>query len=311
MLKVGCCGYPTSMKRYYESFRLVELNRTFYEYPRMSTVVGWREKAPQDFEFTVKAHQEITHKFRFEMKLSLPAFETMKQICQTLKARILLIQTPGSFRPDKLSDAIEFLGKIKRDDLVVVWETRGPAWGLPDVQKKLAERLEALNVVHVTDPFKALPVHTENIAYFRLHGLGKQLYYYQYTDDELTQLRRLVQPFEREGKEVYVLFNNLAMFDDATRFMHYTKTGSFPSLFEAVGIDSVRKVIEKIRYPVTKRVLSERLGWKLVELERGKQALMEELLKPLAPKSYGSVEEVLQEIEQTRQGSPSKQRSVE
>ena len=110
----------------------------------------------------------------------------------------------------------------------------------------------------------------------------------------------MVQPFERDGEEVYVLFNNLAMFDDAVRFMHYVKTDSFPSLTNAVGIDYVRKIIEKIRYPVTKSVLSERLGWKLVELERGKQTRLEELLKPLASKSYENVEEVLQEIEQTR-----------
>jgi len=309
MLKVGCCGYPTSMKKYYESFSLVELNCTFYEYPRMSTVAGWREKAPQDFEFTVKAHQDITHKFRFEMQPSLTAFETMKQICQTLKARILLIQTPGSFRPDKLGDAEEFLSKIKRDNLVVVWETRGSAWDTLEVREKLAESLEALNVVHVTDPFKMLPVYIRNLAYFRLHGLGKQLYYYQFTDDELKQLRKLVQPFERDGKEVYVLFNNLAMFDDAVRFMHYVKTGSFLSLTGAVGIDSVRKVIEKVRYPVTKSILSERLGWRLVELDKGKQTRLEELLKPLVSKSYGNVEEVLQEIEQTRLG-PNKWRSV-
>jgi len=288
------------MKKYYESFRLVELNHTFYAYPQTSTVAGWREKAPQGFEFTVKAHQDITHKFRFELGLSLPAFETMKQICQTLKAHILLIQTPGSLRPDKLRDAEEFLSKIKRNNLVLVWETRGPAWDAPEVREKLAERLEALNVVHVTDPFKALPVYTEKLAYFRLHGLGKQLYYYQYTDDELKQLRRLLQPFERDGKEVYVLFNNLAMFDDAIRFVHYVKTGSFLSLTEAVGIDSVRRVIEKFRYPATKSVLSERLGWKLVELEKGKQTRLGEFLKPLASKSYGSVEEVLQEIEQKR-----------
>jgi len=300
MLKVGCCGYPTSMKKYYENFSLVELNRTFYGYPRMSTVVGWREKAPQDFEFTVKAHQDITHKFKFEIKPCLQAFEAMKQICQTLKARILLIQTAGSFRPDKLSDVEKFLGKVKRDNLVLAWETRGTAWDTSEVRKKLAERLEALKVVHVTDPFKVLPVYTENVAYFRLHGLGKQLYYYQFKDDELKQLHRLIQPFEREGREVYVLFNNLAMFDDATRFMHYLKTNSFRSLTNAVGIDSVRKLIEKIRYPVTKSVLSERLGWRLVELKRSKQTRLEELLKPLASKSYESVEEVLQEIEKTR-----------
>jgi len=299
MIQVGCCGFPTSMNKYFESFGLVELNRTFYGYPRISTVKGWREKAPLDFEFTVKAHQDITHKFRFEVEASMPAFEKMKQICQTLKARILLIQTPASFRPDKLSDAEKFFNKIKRDDLVVVWETRGSAWENPDIRRKLAERLEALNVVHVTDPFRVLPVYTENIAYFRLHGLGKRLYYYQFTDNELKHLHKLVQPFERDRKEVYVLFNNLAMFDDAKRFQHYVETGSFLSLTDIVGIDSVRRVIEKIRYPVAKNVLIERLGWRLVELEKGKQMRLEELLKPLASKYYANVEEVLREIVQT------------
>jgi len=301
MLKVGCCGYPTSMKKYYESFRLVELNRTFYEYPKMSTVEGWREKAPQDFVFTVKAHQDITHKHRFEIELSLPAFETMKQICKALKAHIILFQTPGSFRPDKLSDVEKFLGRIQRDNLIVVWETRGSVWDTSDVREKLAKRLEALDVVHVTDPFKVLPVYARDVAYFRLHGFGKQLYYYQYTDHELKQLHKLVQPFEHSGNEVYVLFNNLAMLEDATRFAHCVKTGSFPSLTGADGIDSVRRVIEKTRYPITGSLLLKRLGWKLVELEQGKQTRLEGLLKPLASKSYGSVEEVLQGIEQTSQ----------
>jgi len=284
------------MKRYYESFRLVELNHTFYAYPQTSTVARWREKAPQDFEFTVKAHQDITHKFRFEMKLCLPAFETMKQICQTLKARILLIQTPGSFQPDKLRDAAEFLSKIKRDNLALVWETRGPAWETLEVRGKLAERLEALNVVHVTDPFKALPVYTEHLAYFRLHGLGKQLYYYQYTDDELKQLRRLLQPFEHDGKEVYVLFNNLAMFDDGLRFKSFVKTGKFPSLTGTIGIESVKSVIGKTRYPVEKSTLLERLGWRLVEIEEGKQIRLSELLREIPSKTYKDSQEVLRGI---------------
>jgi len=284
------------MKKYYESFRLVELNHTFYAYPQTSTVAGWREKAPQGFEFTVKAHQDITHKFRFELGLSLPAFETMKQICQTLKAHILLIQTPGSLRPDKLRDAEEFLSKIKRNNLVLVWETRGPAWDAPEVREKLAERLEALNVVHVTDPFKALPVYTEKLAYFRLHGLGKQLYYYQYTDDELKQLRRLLQPFERDGKEVYVLFNNLAMFDDCLRFKSYIETGKFPSLTGTVGIESVKSVIGKTRYPVERSTLLERLGWRLVEIEEGRQIRLSELLKEMPSKTYKDSQEVLRGI---------------
>jgi uncharacterized protein YecE (DUF72 family) len=263
----------------------------------MSTVVGWREKAQSEFEFTVKAHQDISHKFRFEPEPSLRAFETMKLICQALKARILLIQTPDSFRPDRLSDAAKFFGKIQRDDLTVVWETRGAAWDHPDVRKKLENTLKHLSVFHVTDPFRALPVYAETVAYFRLHGLGKELYYYQYSDAELKQLLSIVEPFEHDGKEVYVLFNNLFMFDDAVRFKSLIETGSLPSLTGAVSVDSVRRVMEKTRFPVTSVVLSKRLGWRLVELEKGRQVRLDEFLKQLPrSKQYQNPEEVLKEI---------------
>jgi uncharacterized protein YecE (DUF72 family) len=300
MIKVGCCGYPTSMKKYFDNFYLVELNRTFYEYPRMATVMGWREKAPTDFEFTVKAHQDISHRFKFEIEPSLKAFEQMKQICEALKARILLIQTPGSFRPERLNAAEKFFHKMYRNDLAIVWETRGAAWDTSDARRRLVRALAELNVSHVTDPFKNMPAYTSDITYFRLHGLGKELYYYQYTNDELKQLYELVSPLELEGKQVYILFNNLAMFEDGFRFKHYIEKYSFPSLTGAVGFDSVRSLIEKTRYPIAKHLLLKRLGWRLVELEHDKQTRLNELLRTMAPKSYRSAEEVLQEIKRTQ-----------
>ncbi len=297
MIKVGCCGYPTSMKKYQESFSLVELNRTFYDYPQISTVRGWREKAPVDFEFTVKAHQDISHKHRLEIKPSVQAFEQMKQICKALKARVLLIQTPGSFRPDKLKEAIEFFRRVEREDLTIVWETRGPEWDNPKSRAYLEKSLKTVDVPHVVDPFKSVPAYSSDIAYFRLHGAGKQLYYYQYSNKELERLHKLVRPFERNGREVYVLFNNLAMLDDATRFMHHLKTNSFPSLTGVIGLKSVQVVIEKTRYPATKSVLLRRLGWRLVELETGRQIPLEELIKKIPSRSYTSPEEILKEIE--------------
>jgi len=296
MIKAGCCGYPTAMRRYHESFSLVELNSTFYQYPKMSTVEGWRERAPLEFEFTVKAHQDISHKFKFETKPSLQAFTQMKQICEALNARILLIQTPASLRPDRLDDAEKFFRGIKNSNLVVAWETRGPAWEEPQTRRRLAEVLRELDVPHVTDPFKTLPAYTGGVAYFRLHGLGKQLYYYQFTDDELKKLHALVEPFETERRGVYVLFNNLAMFDDGLRFKRYLETGEFPSLTGAVGTESVRRVVERTRYPVEKSTLLKRLGWRLVEIEEGKQVRLSELLKEMPSKSYKDVQEVLRGI---------------
>jgi len=285
------------MKRYFESYSLVELNSTFYEYPRMETVGGWREKAPENFEFTVKAHQDISHKAKMRVdENSLKAFETMKQICKTLKANILLFQTPGSFRPDKLGEAEKFFRAVDREGLTLVWETRGPEWEKPEVVEKLSQVLSRLNVVHVTDPFRVLPAYTSQTAYFRLHGLGEELYYYQYTDEELRRLGEIAKNFEVEGKTVYVLFNNLSMFEDGLRFMQYLSSGKFPKITGAVGLESVKSVIAKTRYPAPKSMLVKKVGWKLVEIEEGKQVRLAELLAELPSKTYKNAEELLKAL---------------
>ena len=149
---------------------------------------------------------------------------------------------------------------------------------------------------HVVDPFKTLPVYVGKTAYFRLHGLGKRLYYYQYSDEELKRLFEIVKDYEEKTEEVYVLFNNLSMFDDAIRFKHYIEKGSFPSLTEAVGLESIRQVLSKTRYPASKSTLLKKVGWKLVEIEKGKQIRLEEILKKIPSKTYENVDEILEEI---------------
>ncbi|MDI6691610.1 MAG: DUF72 domain-containing protein [Candidatus Bathyarchaeota archaeon] len=292
MIKVGCCGFPTSMKKYYENFSVVELNSTFYEYPRMETVEGWRKKAPENFEYTVKAHQDISHKEKMKStNACLEAFEKMKKICKILNSKILLIQTPGSFRPDKLGDVEKFFKEINRDDLTIVWETRGPAWESPQVYEKLRQVLESVDVVHVTDPFRVLPVYVGDVAYFRLHGLGEQMYYYQYSDLELQRLRELIAPYEKSGRTVYVLFNNLLMFEDAIRFREYLSKGVFPK------IPSLSEVLEKVRFPTSKNILMKRFGWRLVEVEDGRQERLGSFLANLPSKAYESLKELLRDIE--------------
>lgn len=301
MIRVGCCGFPTSMKKYFENFSLVELNSTFYQYPRERTVEGWREKAPENFEFTVKAHQDISHKAKMRVEeASLQAFERMERICKVLNSKMLLIQTPGSFRPDRLGDAEKFFGKVDREELVLVWETRGLAWENFEVRKMLGQVLERLDVTHVTDPFRVMPAYTGEVAYFRLHGLGERMYYYQYSDSELQKLKELVSPYEREGKEVYVLFNALSMFMDGVRFMEYLSKGVFPKITGSTGLASIRSVVERTRYPASKSVLIKKLGWRLVEIEEGKQVRLSVILADLPSKTYKNAEELLIEIKSTK-----------
>jgi uncharacterized protein YecE (DUF72 family) len=285
------------MKRYFENFSLVELNSTFYQYPRMGTVEGWREKAPGNFEFSVKAHQDISHKAKMKVgELSLQAFERVKQICKVLNAKIMLIQTPGSFGPERLADAERFFEKINREGLVLVWETRGPAWETTGAREKLGRVLEGFGVSHVTDPFRIMPAYVGEVAYFRLHGLGERMYYYQYSDAELRKLKGLVASYGGKGKDVYVLFNNLSMFEDGMRFMEYLSKGTFPRITGSTGLVSIKGVVEKTRYPIAKSMLIKRLGWRLVEVERGKQVRLESVLADLPSKSFRSADELVDEI---------------
>ena len=294
MIKVGCCGYPVGRKRYQETFRLVEINRTFYKIPNISTVIKWRREAPEDFEFTVKAHQDISHKYKLKLEDALKPFETMKIVCKNLAAKILLIQTPASFKPDQLGDAEEFFKGIQREELIVVWETRGPLWESEETRERLRSVLESLDVPHVTDPFRSLPVYSSSIAYLRLHGSGSRMYYYQYSDEELSELYRIVKSLESNGREVYVLFNNLSMFEDASRFLAFIETGRFPPL-TLRGTDSIRALLTRMRYPLTKSVLMKRIGWRLIELEGQKQVRLEELFREIPSGTYRNAEEILRE----------------
>jgi uncharacterized protein YecE (DUF72 family) len=54
-VKVGCCGFAASHQRYYETFRVIEVQQAFYHPPALSTATRWRQEAPADFEFTLQA----------------------------------------------------------------------------------------------------------------------------------------------------------------------------------------------------------------------------------------------------------------
>lgn len=61
VIKIGCCGFPVKRQTYAARFHLVEVQRTFYQPPRLATAQKWRQERDPDFEFTLKAWQLITH----------------------------------------------------------------------------------------------------------------------------------------------------------------------------------------------------------------------------------------------------------
>jgi uncharacterized protein YecE (DUF72 family) len=241
MIKVGCCGFPIGMKEYFEKFRLVEIQSTFYNIPKPKTVAAWRNMAGENFEFSVKAWQAITHPStsptwkRAQIKIDVEdrdhygffrptrevfeAWKKTREICHLLKARICLIQCPSSFVAEEqnVTNMREFFSKIDRQGLTIAWEPRGQSWSDANVKRLCQE----LDLTHCVDPFAANPVLTprSKIAYFRLHGRppGKAMYRYKYTDQDLRWLAKKTKGLEASGLTIYCLFNNISMRDDAER----------------------------------------------------------------------------------------------
>ena len=56
------------LRHYVEEFDTVELNASFYRWPKDTTFAGWRERLPEGFTMAVKVHRGLSH-FR---RLSTP-----------------------------------------------------------------------------------------------------------------------------------------------------------------------------------------------------------------------------------------------
>ena len=83
--------------------------------------------------------------------------------------------------------------------------------------KRLCDQLD---LIHVVDPFRLRPVHSHPTAYYRLHGIGGREvnYSYRYTAQDLKKLVEIIKGEEEGGREkLYVMFNNVAMAEDARR----------------------------------------------------------------------------------------------
>ena len=126
-------GLPVSKRlaHYVDAFDTVELNASFYRWPRDTAFTGWRERLPDGFMMAIKAHRGLTH-FR-RLKSPEPWVERFERCWQALgdRAEALLVQLhPAMERDDARLD--HFLGLMPRS-IPVAAELRHSSWNDPEV----------------------------------------------------------------------------------------------------------------------------------------------------------------------------------
>lgn len=237
-MKVGVCSNPS--RKIFQEFLLLEIQKTFYQIIREETAKKWRQKAPEDFEFTIKCFQGITHSYRSptwkksnidvkeikdkvgELRLNdktLEFWEHTMKIAKILKSKVILVQLPASFKDseENIKRTYEFFEHVERDKIKVAIELRG--WKFENIEKICKD----LDLIDVFDPL-IRETATPEFLYIRLHGKiekGRINYKYQYTDAELRKIKEKTK--EYDPKEAYILFNNVYMFQDAKRFLEMIK----------------------------------------------------------------------------------------
>lgn len=221
--KIGCSGfhypewrgifYPSDMAQrkwfeYYSgSFNTLELNVTFYRFPRIESLKKWYNVSPKGFTFTVKAPRHITHFKKFkDAQRMLQDFNQTSRDGLREKLGCILFQFPPNyaFEAERLERIIDILDVSVKN----VLEFRHPSWWNQEVFRMLGENhISFCGMSHPSLPDEV--IGTTESLYYRFHGVP-HLYNSKYDTQKLEEVAHALMHGHTKATEAYVYFNNTA-----------------------------------------------------------------------------------------------------
>ncbi|MGE2835330.1 DUF72 domain-containing protein [Mycobacterium sp. SMC-4] len=221
-IRIGCSGWSYNhwngvlyergvpaarrLERYAAEFDTVELNGSFYRWPRDDWFARWRDQLPPGFVMAVKAARGLTHARRLRSpEVWIERFERGWKELGDRSGPLLVQLHPALERDDARLDY--FLNAMPAAIPVAV-EFRHPSWEHPDVY----ELLERHGAAYVVMSGAGLPCNlqaTANFVYVRLHGPDPgAMYGGSYSDDDLRWWADRIREWQAQDRDVLVYFNN-------------------------------------------------------------------------------------------------------
>jgi uncharacterized protein YecE (DUF72 family) len=202
--------YPADIKQadqfsyYTRYFNTVEINNSFYMLPAAQTFKGWKEAAPARFLFSVKASRFITHMKKLKTDArSIRSFFTRAAKLEN-KLGPILFQLPPKWKINKERLA-DFLARLPKGNQYT-FEFRDHSWYNDEIYGLLKKYNCAFCIYELEHHLSPLEV-TADFVYIRLHGPGNK-YQGSYTDAALKKWAKYCRQWQKEGKDVYVYFDN-------------------------------------------------------------------------------------------------------
>lgn len=220
--KIGCSGYhypewrglfyPTDLAKnkwfayYCEHFNTIELNTTFYKFPRVEFLRNWYTNSPGNFVFSVKAPRLITHfkKFKDAQRYLFDFYNAVRDGLQE-KLGCVLFQFPANFQFEQ--DYLDRIVDLVDNSFLNVVEFRHSSWWDDKILRVFSEN----KIIFSGMSHPALPdgvIKTGNIIYYRFHGVP-HLFTSKYEDHKLEEVAEAVQ-HHNDTTTAYIYFNNTA-----------------------------------------------------------------------------------------------------
>lgn len=220
---IGCSGYnykewknlfypedipaKKQLEYYARHFNTVEINSTYYNFPRRETLDTWLGETPDNFVFTIKANRLFTHRKKLknddQFRESLDRFQNILDGAKS-KVKCVLWQLPRNLH--KNIQKIESLAGVLDHDIHHVVEFRHESWFDQEVYNALKSGGLVYCILSAPDGLPEDVVITGRTAYIRFHGKDSW-YDYLYSDDELEEWKKRIENLSGVDR-VFIYFNN-------------------------------------------------------------------------------------------------------
>ena len=185
---------------YASKLNAVEVNYTFRQLVKETTVQNWIKETPPHFLFTIKAHQVLTHIKRLKGAEDFLArfLGTLEALERAKRLGPILFQLPPNFKADQ-SVLAEFLKLVPRG-VRAAFEFRNPSWYDEATWQTLRERNIALCVAE-SEERDTPHVVTADFAYYRYRKPS-------YTPEERKAMVGRIQEHLAAGRDVFAYFKH-------------------------------------------------------------------------------------------------------
>jgi uncharacterized protein YecE (DUF72 family) len=188
------------LQYYSTQLNTVEVNFTFRQLVKETTVAKWIAETPANFRFGIKAHQVITHIKRLKKTEDfLPRFmSTVAPLAEAGKMGPILFQLPPNMKVD-VAVLEEFLGLVPRG-VTAAFEFRHESWFTDQVFDLLKKNNRALCVAE-TEERVTPDMVTADFVYYRYRKP-------EYSAEERQQMVGRLREHLSEARDVFAYFKH-------------------------------------------------------------------------------------------------------